>query len=312
MKRLFPLSAAVAAGVGIFFLATAVFADPINPNFETGNTNGWEAEEAGDGPLEDEETDGEIDVVDECEDCDTPFSPYTAQSGNFFALLIAGQEDEFTSLTQTFQVPAGSVVSGWYFFCNDEEGGENEGDDPSSCPSSENGDVESGALRSADVTLTDRYCDKLRIAYRVNEGPANEAVGLNACEHFSTDWTEFEVVVPGPRCQPVEFELFAGVSNFDDSAAPSAMGLDNIQVDDSHCVTQRPNIGAGLSGLFQGQPTPLPTAPSAVAPAATAPTISPPRTGDAGLADESSATLYGVAAAGFVLAVLSVRRLVRR
>jgi hypothetical protein len=47
---------------------------------------------------------------------------------------------------------------------------------------------------------------------------------------------------------------------------------------------KRPNLGAGLGGLFAGQPTPLPTArPAAVAPAATAPSISPPRTGDAGL-----------------------------
>ena len=47
-------------------------------------------------------------------------------------------------------------------------------------------------------------------------------------------------------------------------------------------VQQRPNIGAGLSGLFAGQPTALPTAP---APAAVAPstTIRPPSTGDAGL-----------------------------
>jgi len=46
-----------------------------------------------------------------------------------------------------------------------------------------------------------------------------------------------------------------------------------------------PNIGAGLSGLFAGQPTPLPSArPATTAPAAVAPTISPPRTGDGGLA----------------------------
>jgi hypothetical protein len=51
-----------------------------------------------------------------------------------------------------------------------------------------------------------------------------------------------------------------------------------------------PNIGAGLSGLFAGQPTPLPTAPGAVAPAATAPTISPPRTGDGGLVGSSGRT----------------------
>jgi hypothetical protein len=38
-----------------------------------------------------------------------------------------------------------------------------------------------------------------------------------------------------------------------------------------------------LGGLFSGQPTPLPTAPSAVAPAATASAITPPRTGDGGI-----------------------------
>lgn len=44
-----------------------------------------------------------------------------------------------------------------------------------------------------------------------------------------------------------------------------------------------PNIGAGLSGLFNGQPTALPGAATAVAPAATSQTIRPPSTGDAGL-----------------------------
>jgi hypothetical protein len=43
-----------------------------------------------------------------------------------------------------------------------------------------------------------------------------------------------------------------------------------------------PNIGAGLSGLFQGQPTPLPTA-SAPAPNSPSTSIRPPSTGDAAL-----------------------------
>lgn len=43
-----------------------------------------------------------------------------------------------------------------------------------------------------------------------------------------------------------------------------------------------PNIGAGLSGLFQGQPTPLPTA-SAPAPNSPGTPIRPPSTGDAAL-----------------------------
>jgi len=48
--------------------------------------------------------------------------------------------------------------------------------------------------------------------------------------------------------------------------------------------TTRPNIGAGLSGLFAGQPTALPTAVGpASAPVAPSQTIRPPSTGNAGL-----------------------------
>ena len=90
-----------------------------------------------------------------------------------------------------------------------------------------------------------------------------------------------------------------------------ATGCGNDRREDNS--NQRPpNIGAGLSGLFQGQPTALPTAPSAVAPAATAPTISPPRTGDGGLVSTSKAPVLGLLAAGFVLTLLSVHRFARR
>jgi hypothetical protein len=52
-----------------------------------------------------------------------------------------------------------------------------------------------------------------------------------------------------------------------------------------HCmfVNREVKQPLNLGGLFAGQPTPLPTAPSAVAPAATAPVITPPRTGEAGI-----------------------------
>ena len=69
---------------------------------------------------------------------------------------------------------------------------------------------------------------------------------------------------------------------------------------------RRPNIGAGLSGLFAGQPTPLPTAPGAVAPAATAPTISPPRTGDGGLAGGAGANAAALGSLVVVSAALIV------
>jgi hypothetical protein len=66
-----------------------------------------------------------------------------------------------------------------------------------------------------------------------------------------------------------------------------------------------PNIGAGLSGLFAGQPTPLPTAPSAVAPAATAPVITPPRTGDAGLVSGESGYVVFILAGTIAVAMLA-------
>jgi hypothetical protein len=303
MTRISRLIGAVAAGLGIFLIANLVFADPLNPSFETGDLAGWDSETSGS---------GSVDVVSECDGCETPFSPWEAQSGRYFALLFAGNEDEFTNVTQTFQVPGGSVVSGWVIFCNNEELSEEPEPgaaqvEPSSCSNGENGPM---ASRTA-VELTDQYCDEVRVAYSVQDGPAMEAYSVNACEDFSTDWTMFDFGVPGRNCQPVTVELFAGIANIGDGSVSSAMGLDNIRVDDSHCEAQRPNIGAGLSGLFQGQPTPLPTAPSAVAPAATAPTISPPRTGDAGLADESSAPLYGIAAACLVFVMVSAYRYAR-
>ena len=91
-----------------------------------------------------------------------------------------------------------------------------------------------------------------------------------------------------------------------------ATGCGNVLREETN--QRPPNIGAGLSGLFNGMPTPLPTAPSAVAPApaATAPTISPPRTGDGGLVSTSEASVFGLAAAGFVLTLLSVHRFARR
>jgi hypothetical protein len=78
-------------------------------------------------------------------------------------------------------------------------------------------------------------------------------------------------------------------------------------------ATRPPNIGGALSGLFTGQPTPLPQAaqPAARAggaPASTSPVaITPPRTGEAGLAGQPSpfsAALIGLAGGAIALGMV--------
>ena len=265
-----------------------------NPSFETGNTNGWTQTLNG----------GAIEVVEVCDSgcAGSSFAPYDPVDGDEFALLTAGAADSPVTLSQEFSVLPGSTITGWAFFCDGE-------DDPG-C-----------------VSTFPLFTDTGEV--RFSSGAVDVAV---FSANNDTGWTAFTFVVPGQGCSEVDVTIAASVTNGTDSGFPSRLGLDAIVVDDEEQVedcatptpteTQRPrmtptatrppNIGAGLSGLFVGQPTPLPTAPSAVAPAATAPTISPPRTGDAGLADESSAPLYGIAAAGIALAVISAHRFVRR
>ena len=96
------------------------------------------------------------------------------------------------------------------------------------------------------------------------------AVAQEACE------------LPNTNPSAAAIEIGEHVATIDVTAEASVLYVAEEQ--------RRPNIGGALSGLFTGQPTPLPTAPAAVAPAATAPTISPPRTGDAGLADGGNRT----------------------
>jgi hypothetical protein len=216
--------------------------------------------------------------------------------GDEFALLTAGEANSPVSLSQTFSVLPGSAITGWAFFCD--------GEDNPGC-----------------VQTFPFYSDSGEVRFSVMA--VNVAVFSASND---TDWSAFTFVVPGSGCVEVSVTITASVVNDIDSGFPSRLGLDDIVVDDEDqvedCETptpepteeprrppereRPPNIGAGLSGLFQGQPTPLPTAPSAAAPpsnrapAATSP-ITPPRTGDAGLADESAvpaALIAAILAAG--------------
>ena len=269
----------VVALLALTFVAlvnTSVQADVENPSFETNDTSGWTETLNG----------ATIEVVESCDTAcaGSSFAPYEPVDGDYFALLTSALNSTVT-LTQSFTVLPGATISGWAFFCDG------------------NGEFNFsvlGCAQSAPDTWTSA-CASAMVA--ISNSPVFQA----DCTGNHTDWTSFTYVVPGTGCQETVSTLTASLTEVDGINVPadvrSRMGLDAIQIDDEEQVeacatptptaterprstptaTRPPNIGAGLSGLFQGQPTPLPTTPSVSAPAATAPAITPPRTGDGGL-----------------------------
>jgi len=142
-----------------------------------------------------------------------------------------------------------------------------EGDDDIVVEPFEDGARASWTYRSNGVPGTDviRYCNALSI------------MQIELFYEFYEEESE------DPLSEEEFYEAIVDFSN-------DQFGTDFDSLEDIFCRTvtktwveeRRPSIGAGLSGLFAGQPTALPTAP---APAAVAPstTIRPPSTGDAGL-----------------------------
>jgi hypothetical protein len=117
----------------------------------------------------------------------------------------------------------------------------------------------------------------------------SESIAQGECFGFSPlvlggTATIREVPAQGWRLVNVECRTSSTVRRISNGVvleAPSDEYVSGVCIFYNARVEERQPLNLG--GLFSGQPTPLPTAPSAVAPAATSPVISPPRTGDGGL-----------------------------
>jgi len=161
---------------------------------------------------------------------------------------------------------------------------------------------ETSACQATDGTIGDDSCNGVSAcgAMRSNIGD-HSCNALSACQDGSGDIGDFSCNGQS-NCQQLDDDVGFCEENDPQIDCPRP----------TPAPRQQPNIGAGLSGLFAGQPTPLPTAPSAVAPAANAPSISPPRTGDAGLVNGGNTTavtlgLLVVVSAGLVIGLRVVR-----
>jgi hypothetical protein len=175
-----------------------------------------------------------------------------------------------TVLSQAVQVPAGSIISGWVFFYDAEAATET-----LFCDAGSVGVVLNGGGREAPILFTANSC----------------ATPSNA----STRWTFFQWQTPIAGTLQIQ----GSVVNIGDSAVPSRLGLDGVQIAEP---APRPVSGGGaaISGAngtrdnlarqaaANAAVQQAATAAVAAATQASTATLRPPNTGDAGLLDQSS------------------------
>lgn len=95
-------SLTVATVIATLMAASAAHADVlINGGFETGDLTGWTTST---------NSTGSVNVVTSTNDFN--FNPYLPTQGNFFAVVTAGDQSVYTTLSQTFTVTTRSSVTG--------------------------------------------------------------------------------------------------------------------------------------------------------------------------------------------------------
>ncbi|MCX8138858.1 MAG: PEP-CTERM sorting domain-containing protein [Gemmataceae bacterium] len=152
----------------------------INGSFETGDLTGWTA--------------NPTTLVTVATSYHTHGPIFTPVDGNHFALLLTGGgTNVYTTLSQTFTVNAGDILTGYAFFQANDEMPHN---DDAYVRIVENNSI----LFQSDVST----------------------VG----DSGNTPWTFFTYVFSTPGTYTIE----AGVRNVLDNAFPSALGLDNVQL----------------------------------------------------------------------------------
>ncbi len=77
----------------------------VNGGFETGDLSGWTVGGT-----------GSVSVVSSYSTTSGPSATFNPTEGNFFALLVAGNANVYTTLTQSFSVSAGDTLFGSAFY----------------------------------------------------------------------------------------------------------------------------------------------------------------------------------------------------
>jgi hypothetical protein len=171
--RILVLMLPAAVAVGILFAAPASAAYPIvNPSFETGTFFGWTVAPA---------IGGSAQVL-------PGSAPYNG-SGSYYAKLTPGQQNVYTTVSQTVSAAAGSRLAGWAYF--------------------ENHDGEFGF-----------YCDDAYV--KVN---GTTVFHGNSCTTGTTPWIHWSYTVPAVGSYTIQ----SGVDNVGDSAVPSFLFVDDFR-----------------------------------------------------------------------------------
>lgn len=188
MKKLFKVFLIPQLVIVLFLSLAAVptIASPsgiVNPDFETGNLAGWSISIPSGGTAQA--------VMSWTSPVPNPMT-YNPKNGSYFALLKTDGPGSFTTIWQSFSVPAGAHISGWAFF-------------------------KAGDYNNDNAQV------------RIMQGTTLEATPFYADVHIVgaygwTPWTYWHYTFTASGTYTVE----ARVANWGDNVFDSYMGLDDI------------------------------------------------------------------------------------
>jgi hypothetical protein len=205
--------------IPLFYLSvpqtTSAYSEITNGSFETGDFSGWNVTVPPGATAR---------VVTEYDSPHPPPATYSAKQGNYFALLMNGQQNVYTIVSQPFHVSGvGVVISGWSFF------------------------------KTEDYLPFD---DESKVEITVNSGPQILATLFQAKvstvgNYGGTPWTYWSYAFTSDG----DYTIQARITNIGDSAVPSYLGLDAVSVVDTSSTSQEkprssPPMPAGSTALI--------------------------------------------------------------
>jgi MYXO-CTERM domain-containing protein len=198
----------IALATAAVLAATGAHADVLtNAGFETGDLTGWTAAASNTQPG----STGGVAVVTSTNDFF--FNPYLPTQGNFFAVLTAGDQSAYTTLSQTFTISTRSLVTGDTAFLGSDV-----------LPNNDDGYVKLIGANGARTLFAASIA----------------SVGAFA----STGWTGFGAIV-----DPGTYTLQFGVENIGDNQLSSQVLADNINVSAVPEASTWAMVLVGFAGL---------------------------------------------------------------